>query len=222
MKKKIGMVIAAIMMIVGIGVMLIPMIAQKQTKDIQNNLNTEYEQLLEENRNLQNKKEPQAQEEMDYSVADFEGAEEIEDEYDPEVESILKRQKILGKITCEKINMEFVVVEGASRDNIRASIGHITGTAGMGGDGNCVLAGHRGGYYGVFFKNIDQLEAGDQVVLTDIYDRNYTYEVYKQFVVEPTELWICDRIDGENTLTLLSCEDHGKRRLIVRCRLTEK
>ena len=120
---------------------------------------------------------------------------------------------------CEKLNIKFVVVEGATRDNIRATIGHITGTAGMGGKGNCVLAGHRGGYYGEFFENIDRLEKGDTVILTDTYNRSYTYKVYKQFVVEPTETWICDPVEGEDTLTLLSCEENGTKRIIVRCRL---
>lgn len=224
MKRKISLIIASIMLIVGIFMIMIPQIAQKRTKDTQDNLQTEYNKIVEENKkSKEKKKEPEAQQKMDYTVADF-SSEELEkpEKTDKEVGEILDRQQIIGKIICKKINIDFVVVEGAQRDNIRASIGHITGTAGIGGKGNCVLAGHRGGYYGEFFKNIHLLENKDKVVLTDVYDREYIYEVYEQFVVEPTELWVCDKVKGENTLTLLSCEDDGTRRRIVRCRLLEK
>lgn len=223
MRRKIGLIMAGMMMIIGIFIIMIPWIAQKRTKDTQDNLQTEYERIVEENKkSKEEEKEPEAQQKMDYTVADFstEGSEEPE-ETDKEVGEILDKQQIIGKIFCEKINIDFVVVEGAKRDNIRASIGHITGTAGMGGKGNCVLAGHRGGYYGEFFKNIHLLENGDKVVLTDVYDREYIYEVYDQFIVEPTELWVCDKVKDKNTLTLLSCEDNGTRRRIVRCRLQE-
>lgn len=225
MKRKIGAIIAGMLVVLGIFIILIPWIAQKKTKDTQDNLQAEYAKIVEENsQSVEEVKEPEPQQEMDYTVADFsneDSNEEPEVTNNKEVQNILDRQQILGKISCEKIDLEFVVVEGAKRDNIRAAIGHITGTAGMGGKGNCVLAGHRGGYYGEFFKNIDLLENGDKVILTDVYNREYIYEVYKQFVVEPTELWVCDKIEGEDTLTLLSCEDNGTRRIIVRCRLVE-
>lgn len=222
MRRKIGAVLAGILLVIGIFIILIPWIAQNRTKDTQDKLQAEYERIVEENSlSKEEAKEPEAQQEMDYTVADFINEVPEETNNSKEVKDILDRQKILGKIACEKIGIEFVVVEGANRDNIRASIGHITGTAGMGGNGNCVLAGHRGGYYGEFFKNIHLLENGDKVILTDVYGREYIYIMYEQFVVEPTELWICDEIEGENTLTLLSCEDEGTRRIIVRCRLQE-
>ena len=215
MKKKIGTIFAVILILAGIGVMLVPTFFQNQNKGVQQDLTSEYEKIVSENENKEQMPtaEPQ-QENYVYEEADF-----LEENSNEDTKAIIARQKILGLITCEKLNLKFVVVEGATRDNIRATIGHITGTAGMGGKGNCVLAGHRGGYYGEFFEHIDKLENGDEVVLTDLYNRSYTYEVYKQFVVEATETWICDPIEDEDTLTLLSCEDNGTKRIIVRCRL---
>ena len=217
MKKKIGTIFAVILILAGIGVMLVPTFFQKQNKGVQQDLTSEYEKIVSENENKEQMPtaEPQ-QENYVYEEADF-----LEENSNEDTKAIIARQKILGLITCEKLNFKFVVVEGATRDNIRATIGHITGTAGMGGKGNCVLAGHRGGYYGEFFERIDQLEKGDKVVLTDLYNRSYTYKVYKQFVAEPTETWICNPIENENTLTLLSCEENGTKRIIVRCRLEE-
>ena len=220
-----GTITAVLLIAVGIYIILVPMIAQKQTDDVQKKLDLEYEKIVKKNRQSEKIEEPEPQQQIDDPVVDFteEDTKESKEnkETNEEVTAILERQQILGKITCEKIGIEYVVVEGAERDNIRASIGHILGTAQMGGEGNCVLAGHRGGYYGEFFKNIHLLQNKDKVVVTDVYDRAYVYEVYDKFVVEPTEIWVCNKIEGENTLTLLSCEDEGTRRFIVRCRLTE-
>lgn len=217
MKKKLGTIFACVLILVGICVMLVPTFFKQQNNYVQKDLTSEYEKIVSQNKNKEQlpTAEPQ-QEDYSYDEIDF-----LEKNSNKDTKIIIARQKILGLISCKKLNFKFVVVEGATRDNIRATIGHITGTAGMGGKGNCVLAGHRGGYYGEFFKNIDQLEKGDQVVLTDLYNRSYTYKVYKQFVVEPTETWICDPIKDENTLTLLSCEENGTKRLIVRCKLEE-
>lgn len=137
------------------------------------------------------------------------------------VDQILKYQEIIGIISIKKLDITFPVVEGAERENIRAAIGHIKGTADFGEAGNCVLAGHRGGVYGVFFKYINKLETGDKVKLTDINGKNYNYTVYDQFVVEPTDMQIIQPIGEEKTLTLLSCEAGGTKRLIIRCRLVK-
>lgn len=212
--RKIGFVIAGILLCLGVGIMLFPSLTKRGNEQTQGELKEEYTKIVQQHKKSTALPTPVPQtEEMDYSLADF-----IEDNTNEETKEIVERQQIMGTIRCEKLSVEYIVVEGASRDNLRATIGHITGTAGFGGEGNCVLAGHRGGYYGTFFKNIDQLEKGDEVILCDLYDRQFTYVVYEQQVVDPDALWICDSISGENTLTLLSCEDNGTRRRIVRCR----
>lgn len=188
MRRKIGIITAVLLFAVGIYIILIPLIAQKQTDDVQKKLDSEYGKIVRENKKSEKKEESVPQQQIEEPVVDFVEEETQEPketaEVNEEVTTILERQQILGKIACEKIGIDYVVVEGAKRDNLRASIGHISGTAGMGGEGNCVLAGHRGGYYGEFFKNIHLLQNKDKVVLTDVYDRTYVYEVYDQFVVE--------------------------------------
>lgn len=137
------------------------------------------------------------------------------------VQTILHTQKLLGIIEIEKINAVFPIVEGTSRDNLRAAVGHMNNTASLGGSGNCALAGHRGGIYGAFFKNIHKLKTGDIVMLTDLDGDLYKYEVYEQFTVEPEDMWVADETEG-SVLTLISCEKKGTKRLIVRCTLKKK
>lgn len=135
-----------------------------------------------------------------------------------ETAQYLKDQTIIGIIEIDKLGITFPVVEGSARENIRVAVGHMTNTKAIGEKGNCVLAAHRGGMFGEFFKNIHKLKDGDKVVVTDASGNEYTYEVYEQQVIEPADFSVCEDIGDNTTLTLLSCENNGQKRLIVRCK----
>lgn len=135
-----------------------------------------------------------------------------------ETAQYLKDQTIIGIIEIDKLGITFPVVEGSARENIRVAVGHMTNTKAIGEKGNCVLAAHRGGMFGEFFKNIHKLKDGDKVAVTDASGNEYTYEVYEQQVIEPTDFSVCEDIGDNTTLTLLSCENNGQKRLIVRCK----
>ncbi len=144
-----------------------------------------------------------------------------ENSLDVKREELLQKQKVYGIIEIPDINLNSVIVVGTEPENLRPAIGHMSGTAHIGQIGNCVLAGHRGGIYGTFFKNIDMLSNGAEVKVINMRKETYTYEVYEQFVVNPDDMSVTTDIDEETTLTLISCEDDGATRLIVRCRLKE-
>lgn len=134
---------------------------------------------------------------------------------------LIKSQKVYGIIEIPAIDVNFVMVVGTESNNLRCAIGHMIGTAHLGQKGNCVLAGHRGGIYGTFFKNIDKLQDGDEVKVINMKKETFVYEVYDQFVVQPDDMSVTADIPDEKTLTLISCEDNGATRLIVRCRIQE-
>lgn len=137
------------------------------------------------------------------------------------VEDLLSRQEILGLIEIEKININKIIVEGTGRENIRLTIGHMIQSKSIGEDGNCALAGHRGGTYGTFFKNIDQLEVDDEIKITNLQGEEYIYKVYEQLVTDATDMEVISDISGEKTLTLISCEDNGTKRLVIHARIED-
>lgn len=123
---------------------------------------------------------------------------------------------ILGYLTIERLGIEYAVVEGTDRNALAYHIGHMTGTADMGMPGNCVLAGHRGGRFGLFFLHLDRIVKGDTVKLTDTAGKEYIYEAEKIFVTDAFDNTI--KIQGEEKeLTLLTCTEKGTKRLIVKC-----
>jgi sortase A len=104
---------------------------------------------------------------------------------------------------------------------------HITGTGfPWEEEANVYIAGHRLGYprtdsFLAFF-DLNKLEEGDHIYLTDANGTRYTYEVFKEFIVSPTDLSVTEPIEGKNILTLQTCTlpDYSQR-LIVQAELVE-
>lgn len=90
--------------------------------------------------------------------------------------------------------------------------------------GNVYLAGHRLGYPAtdsfLAFYDLNKLEDGDEVFVTDANGKKYTYRVFKEFIVPPTDLSVTKPVEGKSILTLQTCTlpDYSKR-LIVRAEL---
>jgi sortase A len=88
------------------------------------------------------------------------------------------------------------------------------------------IAGHRLGYPDtdswLAFWDIDALEDGDEVLITDANGKKYTYEVFEELVVEPTDLYVTEPLEGRNIVSLQSCTlpDYSER-VIVRAELKQ-
>ncbi len=93
-------------------------------------------------------------------------------------------------------------------------------------EANVFIAGHRLGYLGtdsyLVFWDLDKLEDGDEVFLTDSEGTRYTYEVYENFVTDPYDWSVAEPVPGKNIVTLQTCTlpDYSER-IIVHAELTE-
>jgi sortase A len=91
---------------------------------------------------------------------------------------------------------------------------------------NVYIAGHRLGYVGtpswLAFWDLNEMEVGDKVFVTDSRGRRYVYRVFKEFIVDPDDVQVTRPVPGRNVLTLQTCTlpDYS-RRLIVRATLEE-
>jgi sortase A len=110
---------------------------------------------------------------------------------------------------------------------IDASAAHLDSSGFPWQDGaNVYIAGHRMGFPGtrsfLVFYDLDVLENGDEVFLTDAEGTKYTYEVFEQFVTDPYDWGPTDPEAGKSILTLQSCTlpDYTQR-LIVQAELTK-
>lgn len=99
-------------------------------------------------------------------------------------------------------------------EQLKRGVGHHTGSALPGQEGNMVLAAHND-IYGEIFRDLNQLSPGDEfTVSTGI--RSYTYVVTKIEIVEPTDVAVMQPTDHASA-TLISCYPYriNTQRIVV-------
>ncbi len=122
---------------------------------------------------------------------------------------------------------EVPVYDGPANDEAALHDGalHVNNTGFPWQEGsNVYIAGHRLGFpatksYLVFW-DLDKLENGDEVILTDANGTQYTYHVFDKFVVAPTDVQVMQPVAGRNIVSLQTCTlpDYSER-LIVQAEL---
>lgn len=113
------------------------------------------------------------------------------------------------------------VVAGVAAADLKKGPGHYPTSPQPGHLGNVAIAGHRT-TYGEPFRRLDDLELGDDIVMTDVRGREFVYEVTDAFVVNPDDSWVVATTDPTRALlTLTTChpEFSAKQRLIVTAEL---
>jgi sortase A len=85
---------------------------------------------------------------------------------------------------------------------------------------NVYIAGHRVGYPGtksnLVFWDLNELEKGDEIFLTDADGRRYTYEVFAKRVISPDTTSILRPTRGKNIISLQTCTlpDYSHRLIV--------
>lgn len=114
---------------------------------------------------------------------------------------------------------EFVVVEGVGGEQLAVGPGRYPSTALPGQPGNFAMAGHRVSY-GAPFHDLDLLEVGDPVEVTDQAGTQYIYRVVDSKIVDPDETWVIgpDALGATKPLlTMTTCHPKlsDRQRLVV-------
>lgn len=123
----------------------------------------------------------------------------------------------LGIIKIPKLNLAQHILEGTEKQ-LHYGVGHVIGTSNIGKKGNCAIAGHNT----TSFRYLDKLNTGDKIFLKTN-KGVFTYSIFRIFTVLPTDTYVLNHIDGEDSaLTLITCTPYltGTHRLIVQARLT--
>lgn len=106
------------------------------------------------------------------------------------------------RIVIPGIEVDALVVEGDTWEQLKLGVGHHLNTADPGERGNMVLSAHND-IYGETFRHLDDLELGDEVI---VYagEQPYRYIVRAKQIVEPTEVSVLASTTKPVT-TLISC-----------------
>lgn len=132
---------------------------------------------------------------------DYKGSYNIEG-FDPD--------DVFAYVIIPKLDLKKPIYLDASYDHLRKGVAQVEGTSlPLGGTSTrSVIAGHRGGWGDLFFYNIDELEAGDEILI-DSPMGLLKYSVCDKEIIGPGDWEKIMPVKGEDMLTLLTC--HPKR-----------
>ena len=119
-------------------------------------------------------------------------------------------------IRIPEIGVDKAVVEGVGVPDLKKGPGHYPTTPMPGQPGNAAIAGHRT-TYGAPFYRLDELEPGDDILVTTRQGR-FRYEVESKRIVKPSQTEVLDQpADGAALLTLTTCNPRfsARQRLVV-------
>lgn len=120
----------------------------------------------------------------------------------------------LTRMRIPRLGLDVVVVQGVTKDALRAGAGHYPNTPLPGERGNVAIAGHRV-TWGRPFRHLDRLRRGDTIELATPVG-TFVYEVsVEPFVVAPGDLSVIEQSERP-MLTLTTCNPvHSDRQRLV-------
>ena len=129
--------------------------------------------------------------------------------------------EVFGVITIPRLQLEMPIYLGATYKHMADGAAHLSQTSlPIGGENtNCVIAGHRGWGGASYFRYITELEAGDEVIITNLWGE-LRYTVVETKIIDPNDVEKILIQQDRELLTLLTCHPYasgGKYRYVVYC-----
>ena len=129
--------------------------------------------------------------------------------------------QMIGYLTIPAMELELPLYIGADQTNLSKGAAVLGQTSmPVGGENtNCVIAAHRGYGGTAMFREIEALQPGDKVEITNLWE-TLSYEVVKSIVIYPDDIDAVKIIPGEDLVTLVTCHPYTKnyQRYVVYCR----
>ena len=228
MKKKLNIIVIAVLFLAGLSVLLYPFVANQWNSYRQSRLMSSYEEgVAEKDANGEIDYEAEWARARAYNDAlmpmilpDSFAVAEASDR-DEEYMSCLNinGDEIMGIVEIPKIDVELPIYHTTDEEVLEIGAGHLEGSSlPVGGEStHAVISAHRGLPSATLFTDLDQLVEGDHFLL-HILDDTLCYEVDQINVVEPDETELLSVVEGEDLVTLLTCTPYGvnTQRLLVR------
>ena len=167
---------------------------QYDVKNLSSNYNKEIEGALKVEQIREKQKYPKEEEKEDY-----------------------KGYKVSAKLEIPKIKLETYVLEEFSNDSLNVSVTKFWGPN-PNEVGNLCIAGHNFQRKNMF-RNLKKLEVGDTFYISDNKIGKLEYEVYELYRVTPDDIsCLSQETEGKREVTLITCTNDSKKRIIVKAR----
>ncbi len=123
---------------------------------------------------------------------------------------------VVGVVNIPKINCKYPILAETTDELLKVSVCKFWG-ANPNEVGNLCIVGHN--YKNSkFFSKVPTLVVGDIVEITDLSGKTLKYQAYDIYTVEPSDTRCTSQLtQGKKEVTLITCTDDTKQRVIVKC-----
>ena len=228
MRRRLPVVLAAIVCLAGLGVILYPRISNWWNLWMQSMLITEYERKVEELDTEQFTEIYDAAKayneklfQLGISFANVDANDERLSVNGQNYDQLLNinGNGVMGYVIIEKIGVRLAISHGTEDEVLHDGVGHLKGSSlPVGGEStHAALFGHRGLPSALLFTDLDQMEIGDYFQV-NILGRVLNYQVDQILVIEPHETDPLEIVEGKDYVTLVTCTPYAvnTHRLLIR------
>lgn len=125
---------------------------------------------------------------------------------------------IFGIIKIPKINIEYSVFSKLTEEQLKILPCKFFGGSPK-DNGNICIAGHNYDN-SLFFSNLKLLDENDEIFIYDNLDNEYIYKVFSIYETDENDLSpIFNYEKNSKTLTLITCNNFNKKRIVVKAKM---
>lgn len=127
-----------------------------------------------------------------------------------------KEYSVVGVVNIPKINCKYPIIAETTDPLLKVSVCKFWG-ANPNEVGNLCIVGHN--YKNSkFFSKVPTLVVGDIVEITDLSGKTLKYQAYDIYTVDPSDTRCTSQLtQGKKEVTLITCTNDTKQRVIVKC-----
>ena len=124
---------------------------------------------------------------------------------------------IVGVVNIPKIDSKYPIIAETTDELMKVSVCKFWG-ANPNEVGNLCVIGHN--YKNSqFFSKVPKMKVGDIVEITDLTGKTLKYKAYDIYTVDPSDTRCTTQLtQGRKEVTLITCTNDTKQRVIVKCR----
>ncbi|WP_419867475.1 class D sortase [Clostridium perfringens] len=115
-------------------------------------------------------------------------------------------------LKVSSIDLEAPIVNG--EDNLKYVVAKYRNSPNFGEKGNTILAGHNN-MDGSIFKNLYKVKVGD-IVEVQYGNKIFKYKIFQKEIVEPNNSSLLTQDLSKKEITLITCTNRAKQRLIIK------
>lgn len=187
-----------------IGIILITtsLAFQYKSKKIKNDLIESYKINSEESKNKDNK--------IEQNIDNGNSNIQVNKKNNSSVNT--KNENIIGILKISSIKLEAPIMLG--EENLNYVVAKYRNSPNFGESGNVILAGHNN-MKGSIFRSLHKLKIGTIVEIQSD-NKIYKYKITEREIVEPNNPSLLSQDLSKKEITLITCTNHAKQRLILK------